>query len=179
MLASEEQPFDPMEKAFHELANNHSAETPSGGELAGWTVEQKYALAPELLAVSQVWAREGRPERLVAAKGAPETIADLCGLDDEQRKDMHASLEEMAQRGLRVLAIAEALRCPLGIFFQEPQRTEGPVVRKNERKVLFNTISKITYELMSNDPNHKIQLLYLTQKIVLYPRDFCCTANKL
>ena len=108
MLASEEEPFDPMEKAFHELASSHPQASLRNHKQNGWSMQQKYALAPELLAMSQVWAKGGQQERLVAAKGAPEAIAELCGLDPAQRQAMEALIAEMAARGLRVLAVAEA-----------------------------------------------------------------------
>ena len=82
-----------------------------------------------------------------------------------KRTDLSQSFLSQLERGMTnpsintLRSIADALRCPLGVFFQSPSETEGPVVRKNERKVLFSTSSRITYELMSNDPNHKIQLL--------------------
>jgi Ca2+-transporting ATPase len=108
MLASEEEPFDPMEKAFHELAASHPQASLRNHKQNGWSMQQKYALAPELLAMSQVWAKGDQQERLVAAKGAPEAIAELCGLDAAQRQAMEALIAEMAARGLRVLAVAEA-----------------------------------------------------------------------
>jgi Ca2+-transporting ATPase len=108
VLASEEEPFDPMEQAFHQLASSHPQTSLRNHRENGWSMQQKYALAPELLAMSQVWAKGGQAEKLVAAKGAPEAIAELCGLDADQRKAMEAAVEEMAERGLRVLAVAEA-----------------------------------------------------------------------
>lgn len=108
MLASEQEPFDPMEVAFHQLASSHPRGSLSEHRGRGWLLKQKYPLAPDLLAMSQVWAKEGRAERLVAAKGAPEAIADLCNLDVGERERMERAVEELAERGLRVLAVAEA-----------------------------------------------------------------------
>ena len=49
---------------------------------AGWTLVHAYGLRPDLLAMSQVWQpADGRQEFVIAAKGAPEAIADLCHLD--------------------------------------------------------------------------------------------------
>ncbi len=108
MLASEQEPFDPMERAFHQLASSDARTGLSNHREKGWSMQQQYALAPELLAMSQVWVKGDEPEKLVAAKGAPEAIADLCGLDAAQRVAMEASVGKMAELGLRVLAIAEA-----------------------------------------------------------------------
>ena len=97
-----------MEMAFHELAMNQPHTSLKNHRQNGWSMRRHYGLAPELLAMSQVWERSGEPQKLVAAKGAPEAIADLCGLDAAIRQKMEAASTEMAERGLRVLAVAEA-----------------------------------------------------------------------
>lgn len=43
---------------------------------------------------------------MAAAKGAPETIFDLCRLIPEQRRPLIEVIKEMAGKGLRVLAVA-------------------------------------------------------------------------
>ena len=80
LLASAREPFDPMEKAFHSLAHEQLTESEhlQGPE---WKLMHAYGLRPGLLAMSHVWqAADGRKEFVVAAKGAPEAIADLCHL---------------------------------------------------------------------------------------------------
>ena len=77
ILASARDPFDPMEKAFHDLGREQLAETEHlhGSE---WKLVHAYGLRPDLLAMSHVWqAADGRQEFVIAAKGAPEAIADL------------------------------------------------------------------------------------------------------
>lgn len=105
-MASAPEPFDPMEKAFHALA---TADLRAGESLPGAsrTLVRTYALAPDLLAMSQVWATDGTGWQ-VAAKGAPEAMADLCRLDAAARAEVTAKVDEMAQAGLRVLGVAEA-----------------------------------------------------------------------
>jgi Ca2+-transporting ATPase len=104
ILASQPNPADPMEKAFHA----HGAEMLAGAVTPdGSTLEQLYPLTPEFPAMTQVWS-DGDGARVIAAKGAPEAVARLCGLDDAQRGQMHAEAERMAGSGLRVLAVAAA-----------------------------------------------------------------------
>lgn len=105
-LASAPEPFDPMEKAFHALAQTdmRAGEALPG---AGRKLLRTYALAPDLLAMSQVWASDGAVWQ-IATKGAPEAMADLCRLDAAARAEMTAKVDEMAQAGLRVLGVAEA-----------------------------------------------------------------------
>ncbi len=108
VLASAPVPFDPMEKAFHDLAHltlRGSGNLPS----TGWNLVQAYALRPELLAMSNVWqAGTGKDDLIVAAKGAPEAIADLCHLGSAARKELTKTVDAMAAAGLRVLGVARA-----------------------------------------------------------------------
>ncbi len=106
VMASAPEPFDSMEKAFHVLAaaDMRAGETLPG---AGRTLVRSYSLTPDLLAMSQVWSAGGKGWQ-VAAKGAPEAMADLCGLDAARRAAVTAQVDAMAQAGLRVLGVAEA-----------------------------------------------------------------------
>ncbi len=104
-LASEETPFDPMERALHDTAMLLSP-----GYATGLTFVREYPLRPDLLALTRVWRRAGGAdgELLVASKGAPEAIADLCHLDAAARDTLHAHLAELTREGLRALGVAEA-----------------------------------------------------------------------
>jgi Ca2+-transporting ATPase len=108
LLASAPDPFDPMEKAFHDLDRHQLADREHihGPE---WKLVQAYGLRPELLAMSQVWRPDSaKPDFVVAAKGAPEAIADLCNLGAADRTVVTQSVEAMAASGLRVLGVAHA-----------------------------------------------------------------------
>ncbi len=108
VMASAPEPYDPMEKAFHVLAKadlRPDETLPAEGR----TLIRTYPLSPKLLAMSQVWNRfSGSGGHMIAAKGAPEAIADLCHLDDPTRAAMLKAVDAMAARGLRVLGVAEA-----------------------------------------------------------------------
>ncbi|MCC6408603.1 MAG: cation-translocating P-type ATPase [Planctomycetes bacterium] len=106
VLASQRDPFDPMEQAFHRLAK----ETLAGTEHLHdeWQLVREYPLSSELLAVSHVWRSPDGERLVVAAKGAPEAIADICHLDAAAQSRVQAALTEMGAKGLRVLAVARA-----------------------------------------------------------------------
>jgi Ca2+-transporting ATPase len=106
ILASEEDPFDPMERAFHELGRRFLAQTEHLHH--DWVLAHEYGLSTELLAMSHVWRGAGRDELAIAAKGAPEAIADLCHLDARRLAEVRAATERMAAKGLRVLAVARS-----------------------------------------------------------------------
>jgi Ca2+-transporting ATPase len=108
LLASAPDPFDPMERAFHDLAQHQLPES-ERTHGTGWRLAHAYGLRPGLLAMSQVWRHsDGKQESVVAAKGAPEAIADLCHLGASARKSLTQSVEAMAAEGLRVLGVARA-----------------------------------------------------------------------
>ena len=102
LLASARHPVDPMERAFHQLL-------PAGGGGVGASeLVHRFGLRPDLLAVTHVWALDGDDALTVAAKGAPEAIAELCGLDPQAHARLRSDADAMAREGLRVLGVARA-----------------------------------------------------------------------
>ena len=111
ILASQRDPFDPMEKAFHDLGDDRLAQTEHLH--ADWKLERGYALSPGLLAMSHVWKSPTGQDFVLATKGAPEAIADLCHLNAERIQAIGDQVASMAQDGLRVLGVAK------GVFGQQ------------------------------------------------------------
>ena len=106
ILASQRDPFDPMEKAFKQLGDRYLADTEHLH--SDWKLLREYPLSPHLLAMSHVWESADGKLYEVAAKGAPEAIADLCHFTPQQQKIMAAQVSQMASQGLRVLGVAKA-----------------------------------------------------------------------
>jgi Ca2+-transporting ATPase len=106
MLASQTDPFDPMEKALRELGNRSLANTEHLHD--NWTLVQEYPLSQNLLAMSRVWRSPDSRHYIIAAKGAPEAICDICHLDVDTTERLSARIDEMAGAGLRVLGVARA-----------------------------------------------------------------------
>jgi P-type Ca2+ transporter type 2C len=102
-LASDSERLDPMERSLAELRDRAGAPDIAAGELL-----REYPLRADFLAVTRVWSGTKGGPALVAAKGAPETIAQMCGLPGAQIAEMRAQLDALAQRGMRVLAVAYA-----------------------------------------------------------------------
>ena len=98
ILASAPQPVDPMEVAIHAAGKPDHA--PEG------VVVRSYGLRPDLLAITNIWQDDDA--FTVAAKGAPEAIAELCRLAPAERETMMAAVDTMAARGIRVLGVARA-----------------------------------------------------------------------
>ena len=108
-LASATEPFDPMEKAFHDFVKGRIVDEAAQSQ-ANWKLARSYGLRPDLLAVTHVWQTDVQKAAfIVAAKGAPETIADLCRLGDADRAAVKQALDAMAAEGLRILGVAKAI----------------------------------------------------------------------
>ena len=104
VLASHRRAFDPMETAIGDAGKRLLANTEHLHD--DWTLVDDYALSPEMLAMTRVWQSPDKSERLIAAKGAPEAIVDLCHLDAAQGVAIAEQVRAMAGDGLRVLGVA-------------------------------------------------------------------------
>jgi Ca2+-transporting ATPase len=100
ILASKPDPFDPMEKALHDAGDRWLGARPT------WTLVKDYALTSKLPAMSHCWRQGPGRTVIVATKGAPEAVADLCRLSPEQRMRLDAQVKTLTSRGLRVLGVA-------------------------------------------------------------------------
>ncbi|MFM9072229.1 MAG: HAD-IC family P-type ATPase, partial [Cyanobium sp.] len=103
LLASRGDPVDAMELALHRLAD----EALEAGEHRhpDWPLEREYPLEADLLVMSRLW-RDASGQWQLAAKGAPEAVAELCHLDAEGTAALLAAADGLAQEGMRVLAVA-------------------------------------------------------------------------
>ncbi|MFT5644740.1 MAG: Ca2+-transporting ATPase [Janthinobacterium sp.] len=106
LLASLREPFDPMEKAL--LATGHAALAGTEHIHDSWALVEQYPLSRQLLAMSRVWRSPDQTDYVIAAKGAPEAIVDLCHLDADRVQRITAQVNALAEQGLRVLAVARA-----------------------------------------------------------------------
>ena len=107
VLASEITPHDPMEQAFHLMANERLSDT--NRLHPDWHLAREYELSPQLLAMTHLWQSELGPHDIVAAKGASEAVAELCSLSAVSRDEIAAQAAAMADQGLRVLGVAKAV----------------------------------------------------------------------
>jgi len=107
VLASETNPFDPMEKAFHESMKIY---LPSYQiTYTNYSIIHEYGLTPQMPAMTHIW---GTPDKLndylVATKGAPEAIMSLCSLSENQKTIINEQIKTLASQGLRVLGVAKS-----------------------------------------------------------------------
>ncbi len=109
LLSSQIDPFDPMEKAFKKLGQDYLAKTEHMH--SDWEPVREYPLSRRLLAMSRVWRSPSGRDYVIAAKGTPESIADLCHLESDQLREISGAVQTLAGEGMRVLGVAAARFC--------------------------------------------------------------------
>jgi Ca2+-transporting ATPase len=103
-LASQKDPFDPIEKEIKKGTERFLSNTEHVHR--NWKLVREYPLSKNLLALSNVWASYERRKYVIAAKGSPEAIIELCHLDEARKNDILSHVQEMADKGLRILGVA-------------------------------------------------------------------------
>jgi Ca2+-transporting ATPase len=116
VLESHKNPFNPIGKAFSKLFENYLPVLDH--KYLPWSLEKEYPLSKEILAVCSAWKVGNKNEFVIAAKGAPEAIADLCHLSKEKNDFVIKKSSEMAKDGLRVFGVARAV-------YSKPKLPEG------------------------------------------------------
>lgn len=106
ILASQEIPVDPMERAVRDLGERALRNTEHIHR--DWQLVREYPLSRELLAMSRVWKSPDGRDYVIAAKGAPEAVGDLCHFSYEEMRGLSQRVDQMAVQGLRVLAVARS-----------------------------------------------------------------------
>lgn len=97
-LSSEEQTYDPMEKAMFKYAKKlgiNKTDIFNGEKL------KEYPFSDETKMMGSVWKKNNKI--ILAAKGSPESIIKLCDVNEKEIED---SLFKLQEKGLRVIAVA-------------------------------------------------------------------------
>ena len=101
MWASEPTPFDPMEMALHQAYNNLKIED----ERPNYKLVHEYALNGKPPMMTHVFENsEGK--KIIASKGAPEALMLVSTLTENQKQQINAAIELLANDGYRILGVA-------------------------------------------------------------------------
>lgn len=101
--ASQHNSIDPMEQAIQKSHEQTSAQVNPAHQIV-----REYPLSKQLLAMTRVLQNSDDQSTSVSAKGAPETIFELCRLNETEVAKHLKAVHEMANQGYRVIAVAEA-----------------------------------------------------------------------
>jgi len=105
MLANKKDPFDPMEKELNRVGEFYIKD-PKHLNI-DWEIVKEFPLSKDLLAFSHIWKNKNESKMILASKGAPEAIIDLCHLNKEEKEEILKKVFEMSDKGLRVLGVAK------------------------------------------------------------------------
>jgi Ca2+-transporting ATPase len=166
ILASQRDPFDPMEKALKEFGERYFGRTE---HLHGdWTLMREYPLSRKLMALSHVWKSPSGTDYVIAAKGAPEAIADLCHMDDSETAELDKRVHNLAGSGLRVLGVAKA-------HFRE---SELPDIQ-HDFKFEFIGLTGFADPIRANVPAAIAQCYSAGIRVVMITGDYSVTAQHI
>lgn len=101
MWASEPIPFDPMEIALHQAYEDLA----TVDQRSDFKLVHEYPLGGKPPMMTHVF-EDGKGNRIVAAKGALETIMKVSSLTEAEQKEMIEVADSIAKEGYRILGIA-------------------------------------------------------------------------
>ncbi len=103
MWSSEPIPFDPMEVELHRI---YSRLYPAD-ERPGYKIIHEYPLGGRPPMMTHIFENVSG-HRIIAAKGAPEAILNVADSSHADKGNITKAVNELADKGYRVLAVAEA-----------------------------------------------------------------------
>ena len=103
MWSSEPVPFDPMEKSLHQVYG----ETQKVDLRPEFEMFHEYPLDGKPPMMTHLFKNE-KGERIIAAKGAPEAIINVCQLSKEDQSKIRKEIDEFGKQGYRLLGVAKS-----------------------------------------------------------------------
>lgn len=103
MWASESIPFDPMEKALHEVYELIT----SGDKRTDYLMVHEYPLGGVPPMMTHVFESQNK-DRIIAAKGAPEAILKASNVSPVDTITVNQVINDLATKGFRILGVAVA-----------------------------------------------------------------------
>ncbi|WP_212006194.1 cation-translocating P-type ATPase [Chitinophaga sp. HK235] len=101
MWASEPVPFDPMEKTLHHLYAGLTVTD----ERPQYKMVHEYPLDGKPPMMTHIF-ENGNGSRIIAAKGAPEAILEVCHLPEAEKNIVQQQINALALKGYRILGVA-------------------------------------------------------------------------
>ncbi|MBK7342705.1 MAG: cation-translocating P-type ATPase [Saprospiraceae bacterium] len=102
MWASEETPFDPMERSIH----HHYQSSVARNERSQFHMIHEFPLAGQPPVMTHIWVNAAG-DRRIACKGGVEGVLQLCSVDPSTHDEALAKAESFAGQGYRVLGVAQ------------------------------------------------------------------------
>jgi Ca2+-transporting ATPase len=103
MWASEPIPFDPMEIELHKAYSNFDTENVR----SGFKLIHEYPLGGKPPMMTHIFENNAG-KRIIAAKGAPEALINVCNLSQEETQQIEKVIRTITNEGYRVLGVGES-----------------------------------------------------------------------
>lgn len=103
MWSSEPVPFDPMESAIHEVYS----QTQSNNLRKEYRMIHEYPLEGLPPMMTHLF-EDSYGNRIIAAKGAPEAILNVCTLSENEKKKIREQIQFFSHQGYRLLGVAKS-----------------------------------------------------------------------
>ncbi|MBV7389622.1 cation-translocating P-type ATPase [Enterococcus sp. ALS3] len=103
-LASETDPYDPMEIAMLEYDEAHGW---SKEKLFNGPLVKEYPFTDELKMMGHIWQRNNQIE--VTVKGSPESVLNISTIGSKEKAEIMSVIDQFAHEGLRVIAVGEQI----------------------------------------------------------------------
>ncbi|MCX2745457.1 cation-transporting P-type ATPase [Mangrovivirga sp. M17] len=133
MWASEESPFDPMEKSIHEIFDKNN----TNDLRTEYKIIKEFPLSGKPPVMTHIFGNQ-KGDRILACKGALESIVRICNLNASDANIALAKGQEYAKKGYRVLGVAKG-------HWDKEQLPE------NQEEITFQFLGLITF----HDPPDK------------------------
>ncbi|WP_040460544.1 cation-translocating P-type ATPase [Galbibacter marinus] len=103
MWSSEPVPFDPMEKAIHQVYE----QTQTDDQRKNFKMFHEYPLDGKPPMMTHLFENH-TGERIIAAKGAPEAILAVSNLSETEKEILRRRIQDFGKQGYRVLGVAKS-----------------------------------------------------------------------
>lgn len=128
MWSSEPLPFDPMEKAIHQVYER----TQSHDLRKKFRMIREYPLEGKPPMMTHIF-KDNSGEIIIAAKGAPEAILEVSDLTEGQRSLVRKQIRQFGEQGYRVLGVAKS-------------KYDGKNFPENQQEFIFEFIGLTVFQ---------------------------------
>jgi len=143
MWASEPIPFDPMEISLHSTYKKFTDKDLT----SNFKMVHEYPLSGQPPMMTHIF-EDAAGNRVIAAKGAPEAIFEVCHLASKERETMLLAMDKLTGKSYRVLGVAK------GVF-------AGNSYPETQQKILFVFKGLIAfYDPPKDNITHVLQSFY-------------------
>jgi P-type Ca2+ transporter type 2C len=161
--ACRDNPVDPMEKAIHKLYEQFPP-----GSTQEKLLLQEYPLSNSLLAMTRVLKNISDDKKIISAKGAPEAILSLCRLDKDTIDHHLKIVEQLADKGFRIIALADA-----------PEPSEPLPKQQNDFNFQFKGFIGLEDPIREEVPQAIRECMEAGVKVMMITGDFPATAKSI